>query len=93
MDRFNHRRQFMDCFLETIERDSHSNKQPTQSAYVPPVRKETGSKTPLIPMRELAAIDLAGVFTVVKADADAARERTARENFIVARNSVERLKD
>lgn len=37
-------------------------------------------------MRELAAIDLAGVFTVVKADAAAARERTAMKNFIVARN-------
>jgi len=50
--------------------------------YVSPLRTATGAKTLEVATRE-APIALVGALKAVKADAVAATERTARENFMV----------
>jgi len=52
--------------------------------YVSTLRTATGAKTPEVATRE-APIDLEGALNAVKADAVAATERTARENFMVVK--------
>ena len=53
-----------------------------KKTYVPLAQTETGAKTPP-PATLLRATDLAGAPMDVKADAVAARDRAARESFIV----------
>ena len=52
--------------------------------YVSTLRTATGAKTLDVATRE-APIDLEGALKAVKADAVAATERTARENFMIVK--------
>ena len=52
--------------------------------YVSILRTATGAKTLEVATRE-APMDLEGALNAVKADAVAAMERTARENFMVVK--------